>query len=625
MQSLRWQETLDELIREMEDEEPAIASLCKGEDFSISVTGVDSILPFAMDSLIFQQAAVSGLSHRCVLIHLLNQKLPETWKIPGTAETPQQWNPFYPETYVEGEPSALDQRPAQVWILCGGDSVGHQASLASGLNALLKLRSMNDVQPYLFILDCGRRMGATPEVLKGLIDRRNGLIERGVPEEELMEECTKAYLDSPRAVEREISWKPVWCVHDAHSLVPTIDEAIEASDRYRELTVSATVSHTTLTSDYEEMLLAFQAELQESEVVGVCTLFGGKVDELPPAARMMTLDAFATEAANVGATVFLAVHGDIAQDGMLQDFLNSYGLVYTGMHPPVMPLLLIQTSSLHAGCGVTASQLCANKQEMSTYINQLKLASALPKKPATLEQLKECGNDLERAEGFLRESGQFLNSGTEFCIKPTREAFGCGVARVASAKDLQVYGKALEKKWEIIPGDLLSSGHCTVPMPKPSPETYFLEPYISPAHPSEVADLVELPVEKVFVEVSFGLVGEFGQMWVLTPSLVFSNLMSDDSMEDRLVRGKKHVITPIPASLVDASYVETAKKAVAVLADSMGLSGVARVDAFLSPVDGELVIIEVDTTPFLGEHSLILQQVDSSAQYGPLSTYDASV
>ncbi len=616
MQSLRWQETLDAMIREMESQEPSIASLCKGEDFSISVTGVDSILPFAMDSLIFQQAAVSGLSHRCVLIHLLNLKLPKTWQIPATAETPEKWNPFYPETYVEGELAAHDQRPAQVWILCGGDNVGHQASLASGLNALLKLRSMNDVQPYLFILDCGRRMGATPEVLKALIERRDGLMEQGVPEEELMEECTKKYLASPRAVERDMPWKPVWCVHDAHTLVPTIDEAIEASDRYRELTVSATVSHTTLTSDYEDMLLAFQAELKESGVEGVCSLFGGKVDELPPAARMMTLDVFATEAASVGATVFSTVHGDIAQDGMLQDFLRSYGIVCTGIHPIAMPLLSIHPRSRCAGCGVTASNLCANKQEMTAYINQLKLASVLPKKPVTMIQLKECAKDLETAEEFLRESAQFLNSGTEFCIKPARDAFGCGVARIASAKDLQVYSRALEEKWEIIPGDLLTSGHCTVPMPKPSSETYFLEPYISPAHPSEVADLAQLPVDKAFMEVSFGLVGEFGQMWVLTPSLVFTNLMSDDAMEDRLVRGKKHVMTPIPASLIDANFVETAKKTVAVLADSMGLAGVARVDAFLSPVDGELIVIEVDTTPFLGEHSLILQQVCSRAPYG---------
>lgn len=313
-------------------ERPSPVELSTGEDFSILITEVESTMLLTTDSLLFQQAAVSGLSHGSVLRHLLNLKLPPELQLLDVPSAPQQWNPFYPDSYVEEGYDPDAPRPEQVWILCGGDGTGHQASLASGVNALIKLNRMNDIQPYLFVMDPGRRVSASPDVLKGLGDRRKSLLEQGVPLESLPEECSGQYIASPKTIVYDMPWKPVWCMHHAHLLYSTIDAAVEASERLRLLESTAVLSHTTLTTDFKEMLITFQTELHKAGVVGVAALWGGDVDEVAPAPRMMTMDIFAAEAFAVGATIFLAAHGDAAQDGTLQSFLESYNLSYTGLN-----------------------------------------------------------------------------------------------------------------------------------------------------------------------------------------------------------------------------------------------------------------------------------------------------
>lgn len=314
-----------------DDEIKTPKEISEGEDFAIVITGVDSLISFTATSLIFQQAAVCGLSHSAVLRHLLDYAIPEMWKLPESDPVSQKWHPLYPEHFV-GEifDASIEQRPKQVWILCGGDGTGHQASLASGINAMLKLNRSENVEAYLFIIDPSRRTCASPEVLKGLQDRRNSLIKQNVAEEAFMEEITSDFIASPLAKPLDLPWRMVWCLNYAHCLSSTIDEAVEAAERFRLLEITAPLAQDTLTTDFAENLKICQTELDKAGVRGVASTWGGEPDTLPPPPRMMTLEIFAADAVAVDATVFIAVHGDIAQDGSLQHFLNSYQLFYTG-------------------------------------------------------------------------------------------------------------------------------------------------------------------------------------------------------------------------------------------------------------------------------------------------------
>ena len=334
-QCLQWSEVVSQVLQGDSEREKSPQELSTGKDFSIVITGVESVMSFAADSLIFHQAAVSGLSYDAVLRHLLNLRLPSKQQLPEAPTASRVQNPLFPESYVDltGQPTT-DKRPMPVWILCGGDGTGHQASLASGLNVLAKLRRTNRVQPHLFILDPGRRIKASPDVLQGLHERRELLFSRGAPEEALeepeMRPCTTQYLNNPGTIDYDVPWRPVLCLNEAHSMLPTIDEAIAASERFRLFDNAATLAHITLDTSFKKNLLTCQKELHEAGVKGVAGLWGGEPGEIPPPPRAMTLDMFASEAESVGATVFLAVHGDIAQDGTLQNLLESYEVPYTG-------------------------------------------------------------------------------------------------------------------------------------------------------------------------------------------------------------------------------------------------------------------------------------------------------
>lgn len=51
---------------------------------------------------------------------------------------------------------------------------------------------------------------------------------------------------------------------------------------------------------------------------------------MPPAPRLLDLQALLLEARQAGATIFLALHGGIGEDGTLQALLEGCGVPYTG-------------------------------------------------------------------------------------------------------------------------------------------------------------------------------------------------------------------------------------------------------------------------------------------------------
>eukprot|EP00210_Caulerpa_lentillifera_P009121 g8697.t1 len=568
------------------------------DDFSVVITGVDTNITMATDSILFQQAAASGMSHATVLRHLLDIGLPSDYKLMPVENEPKTSNPLFPEYNNSSEvddkhssetPYSEELKPMQVWILCGGDGTGHQSSLSAGLNALMKLKRTNYIKPHLFVLDPARRTSASPDVLKGLYERRNDLMNRGISEDCLPEECRMEYLKCPRTTSFDLMWNPVWCLNYAHSLSRTLDEAIEESDRTRMIEQTAVCSRKDFMKDFRTIQLICQKELTQAGVSGVSSIWGGDSEELGPPPRMMTLEHFVIEAKEVGAMVFIAANGEVAQSGALQDLLDTHNVQYTGS-------------------GLTATKLCGSKEEIATYLADLGETKILYHRFISKEELIECGEDLEKAEEIFEETTAFLGS-RDVCVKPLRDSFGGGIARLCTSADLQVYGNALVKNWEVIDGALLQQPHCAVPMSKPVSESYIIQPYVSPARFVKSIDgEITLAKASQIVELTFGLVGDLGQMIVLSPSLVLSNLETNDAFEGKYLKGMKNFVTPVPSKIVPADVIESAQRTIEKVADALALRGIARVDAFLDVRTKELTIIEVEPVPYLGEHSVIFQQ-----------------
>ena len=68
-------------------------------------------------------------------------------------------------------------------------------------------------------------------------------------------------------------------------------------------------------------------------------------------------------------------------------------------------------------------------------------------------------------------------------------------------------------------------------------------------------------------------------------------------------------ITPPPASVVHPDAVASAKLRLMLVADRLGISGVARVDALMHADTGELVVMDVHTAPDLSFGALLFRQV----------------
>lgn len=70
-------------------------------------------------------------------------------------------------------------------------------------------------------------------------------------------------------------------------------------------------------------------------------------------------------------------------------------------------------------------------------------------------------------------------------------------------------------------------------------------------------------------------------------------------------------LTPLPPSIFSERVSDTIRGNLEVVADHMGLDGYARIDAFAHIDSGEVIILEIDTTPSLTPFSELWAQVST--------------
>ncbi|GFY82472.1 D-alanine-D-alanine ligase family [Actinidia rufa] len=152
----------------------------------------------------------------------------------------------------------------------------------------------------------------------------------------------------------------------------------------------------------------------------------------------LTLKQWIKLAKEFQATVFIAVHGGIGEDGTLQSLLEAEGVPYTGP-------------------GVLASKTCMDKVATSLALNHLADLGVL-----TITK------DVRRKDDLLNmpiiNTWQELTSKLQcetLCVKPARDGCSTGVARLCCSEDLAVYVSALNDCLLRIPPNSLSKGALT--------------------------------------------------------------------------------------------------------------------------------------------------------------------
>uniref|UniRef100_A0A2P2MLM9 D-alanineD-alanine ligase n=3 Tax=Rhizophora mucronata TaxID=61149 RepID=A0A2P2MLM9_RHIMU len=312
-------------------------------------------------------------------------------------------------------------------------------------------------------------------------------------------------------------------------------------------------------------------------------------DELP---ARFSLHEWIKLAKHVQATVFIAVHGGIGEDGTLQSMLEAEGVPYTGP-------------------GVAASETCMDKVATSLALSHLADRGVLI-----------INKDVCRKEALLSVPTQKiwheLKSKLQcetLCVKPAKDGCSTGVARLCCEEDLAVYVKAVEECLLRIPPNSFSKAHGIIEMPSPPPELLIFEPFIetdeivvSSKSMGENARHLVWKGQSRWVEVTVGVLGKRGSMRSLSPSVTVKETGDILSLEEKFQGGTGINLTPPPASIVSEEALERCKQRMELIANTLQLEGFSRIDAFLNVDSGEVLVIEVNTVPGMTPSTVLIHQ-----------------
>ncbi|KAL4572453.1 hypothetical protein LXL04_019230 [Taraxacum kok-saghyz] len=425
----------------------------------------------------------------------------------------------------------------KVFVIFGGDTSERQVSLMSGTNVWLNLQVSGDLEVTPCLLAPGNDTGS-----RTVWSLPYSLVLRHTTEE-VLDACTEA-LEPARAALTS---------HLRSQVMEEIVNGLKKHDWFKGFDIS---------------------------------------DEQP---IKFTLENWINLAKKVQATVFIAVHGGIGEDGTLQSLLEAEKVPYTGP-------------------GFSASKICMDK-----------VATSLAVKNLTSFGVLTINKEVKRKEDLLNTSScdvwddvtSKLQCET-LCIKPARDGCSTGVARLCCANDLGVYVKALENCLPRIPPNSLAKAHGVIEMPVPPPEYLIFEPFIetdeitimSKSKNKNKNENVGLLWEgrSRWVEITVGVIGKQGSMRSLMPSVTVKESGDILSLEEKFQGGTGINLTPPPLSIMSTEALIKCKERIELIANTLELEGFSRIDAFVNVDNGEVLVIEVNTVPGMTPSTVLIHQ-----------------
>ncbi|CAN4118280.1 unnamed protein product [Withania somnifera] len=509
---------------------------------TVIFTDINLISGMEQTSFLFQQASKVGFSHSNILRTIIQHaclRFPAllSHNMISSPSRTRSKSSSVTETFIKHK---------KVYVIFGGDTSERQVSLMSGTNVWLNLRASDDLE-------------VTPCLLAP----------------------ATSYSDVSDSAKHEVvnKSKTVWTLPYSLLLRHTTEEVLDACLEAIEPNRAALTSH-------------LRNQVMDDLTRGLIkhSWFNGFdiSDELP---KKFSLEQWVKLAKESQATVFIAVHGGIGEDGTLQSLLEAEGVPYTGP-------------------GVMASKTCMDKVATSLSLQHLKdfgvliINKDVRKKEDLLKMsISDLWNDLKSK----------LHSDT-LCVKPARDGCSTGVARLCCEGDLAFYINALQDCLPRIPPNSLSKAHGMIEMPNPPPELLIFEPFIETdeivvASTSKNENVHNLlwKGDSRWVEVTVGVVGKHGSMCSLTPSVTVKESGDILSLEEKFQGGTGINLTPPPPSIISAAL-RRCKEHIELIANTLQLEGFSRIDAFVHADTGEVLIIEVNTVPGMTPSTVLIHQ-----------------
>ncbi|KAL6146290.1 hypothetical protein ACLB2K_056973 [Fragaria x ananassa] len=510
---------------------------------TILYTDINLISGMEQTSFLFQQASKVGFSHANILRSIINHaclRFPHLASCDG----------------VSGDLSRTLKSPLlkddwegtqKVFVIFGGDTSERQVSLMSGTNVWLNLQAFDDL-----------------EVLPCLLAPTNGYSSSNDVDKNEVDATSRTVWSLPYSLVLR---------HTTEEVLAACVEAIEP-DR-------AALTSQLRNRAINDLMEGFK---KHSWFTGFDIN-----DELPV---KFSIEEWIKLAKEVKATVFIAVHGGIGEDGTLQSLLEAEGVPHTGP-------------------GVLASKICMDKVATSVALKHLSDLGVLT-----------INKDVRRRDELLStpipnvwyELTSKLQCET-LCVKPARDGCSTGVARLCCDGDLSVYVKALEDCLLRIPPNSLSKEHGMIEMPNPPPELLIFEPFIetddiivSSKSMNENVHHLMWKGQSRWVEITVGVIGKQGLMHSLSPSITVKESGDILSLEEKFQGGTGINLTPPPSSIISHEALQKCKQNIEMIANTLELEGFSRIDAFVNVDSGEVLIIEVNTVPGMTPSTVLIHQ-----------------
>uniref|UniRef100_M8C8Q2 D-alanine--D-alanine ligase n=1 Tax=Aegilops tauschii TaxID=37682 RepID=M8C8Q2_AEGTA len=285
------------------------------------------------------------------------------------------------------------------------------------------------------------------------------------------------------------------------------------------------------------------------------------------------------------AVVFIAVHGGIGEDGTIQSLLESAGVPYTGPGP-------------------IASRTCMDKVATSLAVDHLASYGihTIPK-------------DVRAREELLKSS--LVDIWNDLKAKLQTETLIKKLSVIRCPEDLEVYANALRGTLPRLPANCLSKAHGVIEMPVPPPESLIFEPFIetdeiiiSNKSWNDSTRHLVWKGENEWLEVTVGVVGKRGEMHSLNPSITVKESGDILSLEEKFQGGTGINLTPPPATIMSEDALQKCKSCIEMTANTLGLEGFSRIDAFVNVHSGEVLLIEVNTVPGMTPSTVLIHQTN---------------
>jgi D-alanine--D-alanine ligase len=296
------------------------------------------------------------------------------------------------------------------------------------------------------------------------------------------------------------------------------------------------------------------------------------------------LDEFIDQAVDRASVVFIALHGGIGENGVLQARLESRGVRFTGS-------------------GSEASKRCMDKWQTTLALEGLEehgITSARKRLLATDEMQPS------RVAALWRQLVEGLDSDS-LIVKPNDDGCSSGVARLFCAEDLGAYLDYTRRGEQSIPAGVLTEQHGIIEMPVKKPQHLLFEEFVETDKLGFEGGRLEWTKRSGWIEITNGVLGTRGRMRALTPSVTVAtgNVLS---LEEKFQGGTGINVTPPPEPWVSAEVIEKSRRRIERVAEALGIEGFARIDAFLSTSTGEILVIEANTIPGLTPSTVIFHQ-----------------